>query len=463
MPHHSIRLAGIAIGLLCGAFPANAYAQTAPTPVAINIDTAQRLTEWVQAAESLGFSGTALVAMNGTVITALGVGSADLDGTASNTPETLFEVASITKQFTATALLQLVEQGKLSLDDSIAAHLPGVHESCRAITVRHLLQHTSGIPGTNSMGGGDDLSRVLPSFLRGGPTHTPGTHFEYWNQGYALLSEIIARASGTDYTSYCKEHLFARAGMDATCFTGDYAPEGTIAAIGRSMYGEPRSALEHPYGSYGFQYRGMGGVVTNVLDLWAWDRALHGDDILGTDAKATLFTPGLEDYAMGWYVKKTASGHLVQSHGGGVRGFASEMRRYPDDGGCIIVLGNRDDLPVVRIAQALEDIVFDQTPTYVKPPSVIDHDTRLALVGKYKDDKGNVLVVEQEGVVLKSRVEWALGQVTAGVLGRNEQNDGKADIVFYDWRSAQTLAITRDNTNQARRITILGMVFDRTG
>ena len=123
-------------------------------------------------------------------------------------------------------MLRLVQQGKLSLDDSISQHLPDVPEDCRLITVRHLLQHTSGIPGTNSAGGGDDIRKVLPLFLRGGPRHPPGTHWEYWNQGYALLSEIIANASGKDYTTYCKQELFEPAGLLATRFTGDAAPEG---------------------------------------------------------------------------------------------------------------------------------------------------------------------------------------------------------------------------------------------
>jgi CubicO group peptidase (beta-lactamase class C family) len=312
-------------------------------------DVGRRMVEFVRRAESAGFSGAVLAGRGGRVVAAVGIGSADLAGDVPITPSTLFEIGSATKQFTAAAVLRLVQQGKLRLEDSIARYLPGVPEDCRPITVRHLLQHTSGIPGTNSAGAGDDLDQVLPLFLRGGPRHPPGTHWEYWNQGYALLSEIVARAAGDDYTAFCKQELFAPTGMSATRFTGDAAPEGWTVAVGRSQRGQPRSALEHPYGRYGFQYRGMGGVVTTVWDLWRWDRALRGDRVLDANSKSKLFEPGLNDYALGWFVKKDARGRWVQSHGGAVRGFVCELRRYPGQDACLFVLCNRDDVPVRHV------------------------------------------------------------------------------------------------------------------
>ena len=186
-------------------------------------EAGRRIVEYVKSQEGAGFRGAVLAAKNGKVVAAVGVGSSDLAGKSRITPSTLFEIASATKQFTAAAIMRLVQEGRLGLDDSIAKHLPGVPEECRAITVRHLLQHTSGIPGKNSQGGGKDLGKVLPLFLRGGPRHPPGTHWEYWNQGYALLSEIIARVSGEPYTDFCRRALFTPSGMHVTRFTGDTA------------------------------------------------------------------------------------------------------------------------------------------------------------------------------------------------------------------------------------------------
>src|SRR5690606_9814662 len=205
--------------------------------------------------------------------------------TVRNDANTLFELASVTKQFTAAAILRLRMQGALQLDDPIAQHLPGVPDDCSRITIRHLLQPTSGIPATNDRGYGDDLGALLSLFLEGGPRHPPGTRFEYWNQGYALLAGIVQRTSGAAFTDFCRRELFAPAGLRTACFTGDAPPDGVSVAVGRSPRGAPRSALEHPYGSYGYQYLGMGGAVANVWDLWRWDRALCSDAVLDADAR----------------------------------------------------------------------------------------------------------------------------------------------------------------------------------
>ena len=224
--------------------------------------------------EATGFSGAVLAGRDGKVIAAVGVGSL---GDGSGDPirvDTLFEIASCTKPFTAVAVMKLAEAGRLALDDPISQHLPGVPSDCQAITVRHLLQHTSGIPGANSRGGGEDLAKVLPTFLEGGPRTKPGERHEYWNQGYALLSEVIARASGQSYTAYMRGEILKPCKMQNTRFTGHRPPRSVSVATGVSSRGANRSALEHPYGEYGFQYRGMGGLVTNLIDLWRWDRSL---------------------------------------------------------------------------------------------------------------------------------------------------------------------------------------------
>jgi CubicO group peptidase (beta-lactamase class C family) len=330
-------------------------------------DLGQRIVKLVERSQAAGFSGVVLAAKKGTVVAAMGVGFADLERKVPITPDVLFDTASATKQFTAAATVRLAQEGRLQLEDSIAVHLPGVPQDCEKISVRHLLQHTSGIPGTNMAGSGTNLGEVLPLFLRGGPVHPPGTHWEYWNQGYALLSEVIARASGKAYTEYCQSVLFEAANMSSTRFTGDQAPEGATVAIGTSLVGPPRSALDHPYGSYGFQYRGMGGVVTNVWDLWRWDRALAGTEVLTNESKQELFQPSLNDYALGWFVRKNSRGQLVHSHSGKVRGFVCEVRRYPEEDGCLFVLCNRDNAPVHQVANAIEEYLFEEIPKVVEP------------------------------------------------------------------------------------------------
>ncbi len=417
-----------------------------------------RVVAFVERAESGGFSGTVLVAKDGTVIAAVGVGWADLDGKIPNTPATLFEIASATKQFTSAAVMRLVQDGKLSLDDTIDRHLPEVPENCRKITVRHLLQHTSGIPGVNVHGSGDDVTKVLPEFLHGGPKHPPGTHWEYWNQGYSLLTEIIARASGKSYTEYCRTALFTPAQMSVTCFTGDKPPAKAIVAIGQSTLGAPRSALEHPYGSYGFQYRGMGGAVTSVWDLWRWDRALSGTAILNAESKVQLFKPGLDDYALGWWVRKNRRGRLLQHHGGSVRGFTCELRRYPEHDACVFVLSNRSYAPTVQVAQAVEEIAFNDPLTTKEPPAPLTADVAKALAGKYKDAKGATFIIEADGKVTRARIEWYNpGLVTRATLGLNSTGD----VVLYEWTDATKLTVERDATGPAKSISISDRKFSR--
>ncbi len=437
----------VALLLLPAARAVTPAARAAPTEkdeeeTVCSDETGRRIIAFVERTASVGFSGSVFAAKGGKVVAATGVGYADLEGKVPNTPATLFEIASATKQFTAAAVLRLVEKKRLKLDDSIAEHLPGVPETCRPITVRHLLQHTSGIPGTNSAGSGDDLGVVLPLFLKGGPAHTPGTHWEYWNQGYSLLSEIIARVSGMEYVEFCRKSLFAPAEMRATLFTGDVPPDGAVVAVGRSSRGEPRSALDHPYGSYGFQYRGMGGAVSTVWDLWRWDRALQGTKVLNAASRKELFQPGLKNYALGWFVTTGKKGRTVQSHGGSVRGFVCDLRRYPEEDGCIFVLCNRDDVPVYCVSRAVEEILFGDTPTIELPPRPLNAEVAKTFVGRFEADSGAVLFVKAEGKITRAQIRWpgkegAAGPVTRAFLGL----DDKGSVILYAWTSSTPVVV----------------------
>jgi CubicO group peptidase (beta-lactamase class C family) len=409
-------------------------------------------------AAALGFTGSVLAARKGEILFAGGVGLADPKQQLANDANTLFELASATKQFTGAAVCRLVEMKRLKLDDGIAEHLPGIPADCAKITIRHLLQHTSGIPRSNSRGGGTDLAAALKSFLAGGPKHTPGSHWEYWNQGYALLSEIIARAGKRDYVTFCRQQLFAKARMQTACFTGDPAPRGLTVAIGHSERGD-RSALEHPYGSYGFQYRGMGGAVVNVWDLWAWDRALCGQKVLRKASKRALFEPGLGDYALGWHVRGKGQS-LVQFHGGAVRGFGCELRRYPGVDGCLFVLCNRDDFIVKRLAGLLEDAMFGRP--FALPPGTISATDRAALAGSYVDARGVRLTVTVAGEVVRAEIDWAPiapGKSTHALIGRGEGDD----TVLYEWRTATPLKLEREGDGPVTRIQLRSQKFVRGG
>lgn len=413
----------------------------------------ERIAEFVTACETEGFSGVVLAAKDGQVAAAVSAGYADLHGQTPMHPGVLFEIASVTKSFTAGAILRLAEQNRLRLSDSIAEHIPGIPDDCRGITIEHLIRHTSGIPGKNTMGGGDDISRVLPFFLQGGPKHEPGTHWEYWNQGYAILSEVIARAAEQPYTTACRVLLFEPAGMHATCFTGDPAPDGAIVAIGRAPSGPPRSALDHPYGEYGFQYRGMGGIVTNVWDLWRWDRALARGEVLQPESLVEFFKPGLRDYALGWFVQTTPSGRRVQQHGGSVRGFTCEVRRYPDHDAFLAVVCNRNDAPLSRVATAVEEILFEDARTEPWPLRPVPELLRVAMLGVYLDAHGNRLVIESDLGVTRARVHCS----QRADLTRHATLGLEGDQLMFCERSGRTAIETeRDEKDRVTAVIIAG-------
>jgi hypothetical protein len=247
--------------------------------------------------------------------------------------------------------------------------------------------------------------------------------------------------------------------MRATRFTGDSAPAGATVAVGVAPKGDPRSALDHPYGAYGFQYRGMGGAVTNVWDLWRWDRALRGDRVLGEATKTDLFKPGLNDYALGWFVRKDARGRLVHSHGGSVRGFICEVRRYPEEDGALFVLSNRNDAPLWQVVQGVETILFGEALP-VHPPRALDAAVARAVAGTYRDIKsGSVLGVETIGGVTRTRLHWhpPEGPVIEGCLGQDD--DGR--VVLFDWKSSTPVKLTRAGTKPPTAVTIDGIVYDR--
>jgi CubicO group peptidase (beta-lactamase class C family) len=415
---------------------------------------ARELAAVVESLARIEFQGAVLMASEGEPLVAMGLGHADLAGQVPTDANTLFEIASSSKQFTAAAVLRLVAKKKLELDDSIAEHLEGVPVDCHAITVRHLLQHTSGIPGSNSRGGRTDLAAVVPVFLAGGPQHEPGTHFEYWNQGYALLAGIVEHVSGDPFTEFSADELFEPAKMSHTIFNGGElsgaAKKTCAVAIGRSAHGEPRSALEHPYGEFGYQYRGMGGVVTNVWDLWRWDRALDAAKILDRKLQAELFRPGLENYALGWEVEER-EGRTVQHHSGSVRGFLCDIRRYPDTDACLFVLLNDDGGPLGEAVTFLETALFGGE--VVLPPEPLTADAAAPLLGTYEDDRGTKLTIERRSATTHATFEYATGQRSRAFIGRGDEGD----LALWDWRERYAVDASAHGS-----LTVFGATFRRT-
>ncbi len=260
-----------------------------------------------------------------------------------------------------------------------------------------MLQHTSGMRYQTSEEVTNEYS--IAKFLAQGPQNAPGESFQYWNPGYAILSELIGQSSGIDYVEFCRRNVFEPAGMKSTCFTGDVPPVGVSVTVGESSFGEPRSALAHPYGAFDLRYRGMGGIVSNVWDLWRLECSLNDDSIITPASKETMFKPELNDYALGWLVTSNSHGQLVHFHKGFVRGFNSILIRYPESKGFIVVLCNSSDILASEMCGDIENLLYSRKPGRTLPPSPLDKELRKSLVGVYRDNSGKVATIAINGNV----------------------------------------------------------------
>ncbi|MBK8980383.1 MAG: beta-lactamase family protein [Planctomycetes bacterium] len=313
------------------------------------------------------------VIRDGRVVLARGYGLADVEQRVPATPDTVYELGSLTKQFTAVAVLMLECDGRLGLDDTIVRWLPEASPALDGITLRHLLTHTSGIRNhvalpdflgsfrTNLFGDTTPHRReLLQRFFELPREFEPGATWAYDNTGYHLLGDVVERASGQGYWEFLADRLFAPLGMDATAST-DARPLVPHRARGYEWNGhafENRPALPPEVGY------AAGAVRSNVLDLARWDAALSGDRLLDAERRALLWTPmrtsdgavAPYDYGFGWFVD-TWHGGRIAMHGGGSPGFSSVVYRYLDDRLTVAVLCNRSDRMLDRLAIDIAGLV----------------------------------------------------------------------------------------------------------
>jgi CubicO group peptidase (beta-lactamase class C family) len=296
------------------------------------------------------------VTRNGTLIKATGYGLANVELDVPVTPLTIFQTGSVGKQFTATAIMMLVEEGKLRLDDTITKYFPESPAAWRGITVRHLLTHTSGIADyggeESTMGKGvinfrkdyseDDLVRIFAGMPLDFP---PGSKWSYSNTGYVLLGVLIHRVTGQFYGDVLQARIFRPLGMTATRIISepDIIPHRSSGY--RLVKGEIKN---QEWVSPSLNTTADGALYTNVIDLAKWDAALRGTRILSAASLATMWTPvRLNDgttypYGFGWGLAPV-NGHRVVEHGGAWQGFTMSIVRFIDDSLSVIVFTNLDE------------------------------------------------------------------------------------------------------------------------
>lgn len=320
-----------------------------------------------------------------------GYGEADLewhvptpaDGSAS------YEIGSITKQFTAAAIMQLVEAGELDLDADFTTYLPEFDAKGHRVPLRRLLDHTSGIKGYTEMPVFEDISvRKLPrdslvTLVEAEPFEfEPGTAQIYNNSAYFLLGLIIERVSGQKYEEYVADHLFGPVGMRSSYYCSESALREKRA---HGYDAGPDGLVRKAYLDHTWPFA-AGSLCSTVGDMVAWNQALHGGRVVSDASYRAMTTPRpLEDgtpirYAMGLGVD-APGGRRTIAHGGGINGFLSDGRYYPDEGLVVIVLQNTAGAPGPgALGQALVDLVLGPLPETVATPFTGDVDE---LLGTY--------------------------------------------------------------------------------
>jgi CubicO group peptidase (beta-lactamase class C family) len=314
-----------------------------------------------------------LVLRNGRVERSKGYGLADLALSVPATENTVYRIGSLTKQFTATAVMMLVEQGKLAVDDRIEAHLPDLPPAWAAVTVRQLLSHTSGIPDYTER---EDMAafrltphtpaQIVGQVAAAPPQFSPGAQYRYSNTNYVLLGMLVEKLSGQTLAEYLADHVFTPLGMTHTvrAEARQVGARGTTRADYQQV-NPPAMDFSNAYGA--------GDLVSTVGDLAKWEVALAGERLLKRATLEQMWTSAvLNDgkpagYGFGWQVG-ALSGQKMISHGGNVAGFSSAIVRIPGAGLSVILLTNFDLVNAGAIARGIAGQVDRSLQPAVTPP-----------------------------------------------------------------------------------------------
>lgn len=297
-----------------------------------------------------GSSGSLVAVADGEVVTCEGWGESDHEAGTRSGCDTVYDIGSVSKQFTAAAVVKLETQRRLRVSDTLGDFFPGVPADKRDITVRQLLTHTAGLVD----GLGDDYEpldrqQMITAALASDLRTEPGARYHYSNLGYSLLAAIVEEASGEAYEDYLAAELFEPAGMTQTGYVlPDWDPADVAVEYDARDRAQGRP-YDHPWADDGpyWNLRGNGGLLSTARDMGQWLLALAGDTVLDDEARAELFRPrvleqpgGETRYAYGWVVADTPLGEITWHNGGNGWSYA-EVSRLPESGAALFWVTNR--------------------------------------------------------------------------------------------------------------------------
>lgn len=306
------------------------------------------------------FSGVVLVERDGRVLLRRGWGLANAEYEIPNDPEGIFLIGSLTKQFTAAGILLLAQEGKLTLDDRVCRFLEACPVAWSAVTIRHLLQCTSGIvdlvrlpdfPATITLP--TTLEKTYGRLAREPLSSRPGEIYSYSNSGFLIAALIIERVSGKPYDAFMASRLFEPLGMTHS----GYAFHERILPRRAWGYAKRDGHLENATYIDMSIPAGAGSDYSNLNDLLLWHRALRTGTVIDAISRRAMFEPGPGGYALGWNVS-TRDGKRIAEHIGDINGYGSYILRGIDDDFLVVVLANLERAPVKLIATDLTDALL---------------------------------------------------------------------------------------------------------
>lgn len=325
-------------------------------------DPSSRVDALMQAYQGDRPGAAVLVLRDGVPVFRRAYGLADLEHGVAATAATNYRLASMTKQFTAAAILLLAEDGRLGLDEPVRKWLPSLPSAVDAVTIRELLTHTAGLIDYEDLISADATQQVhdadvLALLTRENRTYfTPGTRYRYSNSGYSLLSLIVARASGRDFASFLRARIFLPLGMYSSVAYEAGVSTVPHRAFGYSPAGRGWARTDQSLTS---AVLGDGGIYSSIDDLAKWDAALYDSRLLSRESLAAAFTPATDTddpqvrYGFGWRI----TGETLW-HSGETIGFRNVIVRFPRRHFTVIVLTNRDEPEPYELALAIARLYF---------------------------------------------------------------------------------------------------------
>lgn len=385
------------------------------------------------------------VSSGGTIVLEKAYGMADLERDVRNTADTIFEAGSVSKQFTAAAVLLLAREGKLSLDDPVRKYIPELPDYGKPLLIRHMLNHTSGLRDwgeVEGIAGWPRTSRVYSHAhvldivsRQKALNFEPGTKWSYSNTGYNLAAIIVARVSGQPFAEFCRTRIFEPLGMTRTSWRDDF----TRIVKGRAIaYSQGREGLRQnmPFENV----HGNGGLLTTVGDLLRWNENFAapkvGDqEFLRIEQEPGRFNDGKpHDYALGLYIR-TYKGVPEVSHSGSTAGYRAYLTRYPDQHVSVAVLCNTSGGQADRSAHAVADLYLgDRISTTAPTPVKVTAQDVAAHAGMYRNTTtGTVQTFAAEKDALRPENGPALVALSASRFvpaagGRTYEFDAKGSL-----------------------------------